>query len=194
VTKSELTPNHQARRSQLVQAAQRVLERDGIKGCSSRAIAAESGLNNGLIHYYYKTVGAIVDAAMRDFGEQIVARIEAAAARHDDPTERFWAVIDEHLAALSTPPGRTVLWMDYWVAAQRSGRSEAVGRIDDVIAGAIEDALRDAGVPDPHPRARAISNYVMGTAISGQSRPQTHAELHTQILTMSSGLALPARA
>jgi AcrR family transcriptional regulator len=194
VTKSvTLTPNHLARRRQLVEAAQRVLQREGTKGCTSRAIARESGLNNGLIHYYFKTVDAVVDAAMGEMVDEIVARINAAAEQHEDPAHRFWSVIEAHLDAFGGSREQTVLWMDYWVDAMRSGRAEVIGRIDDAVVAAMTDTLEEAEVPEARARARAICGYVVGAGIRRVIRPQSKRQLREEILTMSGGLAVEAR-
>ena len=169
-----------------------MLRRDGIKGCSSRAIAKESGLNNGLIHYYFKTVDAVVDAAMAEMVDDIVASIETAAQGHEDPSHRFWSVIEAHLDAFGGSPEQTILWMDYWVDAMRSGRMEVIGRIDDAVLGAITSALKDADVPGAGARARAICGYVVGVAIRRVIRPQSKPQLREEILMMSGGLAVDA--
>jgi AcrR family transcriptional regulator len=186
----EPTPNHLAKRQQLVTAAQTVLRRDGIKGCTSRAIARESGFNNGLIHYYFGTVDAVVDAAIWQMVDEIVGRIRAAAEAHEDPAERFWSVVEAHLDTFESPAGQTLLWMDYWVDAVRAGRTEIIGHVDDVIVKALADALKAAEAPEPKTRARAICAYVTGAAIRRQVRRQTRAELRAEIFTMSGGIAL----
>jgi len=190
----ELTANQLAKREHLVRAAQTVLRRDGIKGCTSRAIARESGFNNGLIHYYFETVDAIVDAAIWQMVEEITGRIRAAAASHGEPADRFWAVVEAHLDTFESPPGQTVLWMDYWVDTVRSGRPEVIGHVDDMVIAALTDALRAAGVSAPKTRARAICAYVTGAAIRRQVRRQTRAELRAEIATMSGGIAEASRA
>jgi AcrR family transcriptional regulator len=186
----ELTPNQLAKRQQLIDAARTVLRRDGIKGCSSRAIARESGLNNGLIHYYFGTVDAVVDAATWQMVDEIVGQIRAAAHEDADPAERFWSVVEAHLDAFESPTGQTLLWMDYWVDAVRTGRTEVIGHIDDVIVKALAEALKAADAPEPKTRARAICAYVTGAAIRRLIRPQTRAELRAEILTMSGGVAV----
>jgi AcrR family transcriptional regulator len=188
----ELSPNQLAKRQQLVTAALTVLRRDGINGCTSRAIARESGVNNGLIHYYFDTVDAIVDAAMWQLVDEIVSRIRAASERSDDPAEQFWSVVEAHLDAFESPEGQTVLWMDYWVEAVRNGRTEIIGHIDDLVIKALTSALRAADVPEPKTRARAICAYVTGAAIRRRIRRQTRAQLRAEILTMSGDIA-PAR-
>jgi AcrR family transcriptional regulator len=186
----ELTPNQLAKRQQLVTAALTVLRRDGINGCTSRAIARESGFKNGLVHYYFATVDAIVDAAMGQLVDEIIGRIRTAAEGSADPAERFWLVVEAHLDTFESPDGQTVLWMDYWVDAVRAGRTEIIGHIDDMVIKVLTDALKAANAPEPKIRARAICAYVTGAAIRRRSRRQTRAELRAEILTMSGGIAL----
>ncbi|MFZ0718062.1 TetR/AcrR family transcriptional regulator [Mycobacterium sp.] len=188
-----LTPNQLAKRQQLVTAAQTVLRRDGVNGCTSRAIARESGVNNGLVHYYFETVEAIVDAAMWQLVDEIVGRIRMAADRCDDPAERFWSVVEAHLDAFESPDGQTVLWMDYWVDAVRAGRTDIIGHIDDMVIKVLTEALTAANAPEPRTRARAICAYVTGAAIRRRIRRQTQSELRAEILTMSGGVAFTAR-
>lgn len=187
----ELTPNQLAKRQHLVTAAQTVLRRDGINGCTSRAIARESGFTNGLVHYYFQTVDAIVDAAMGQLVDEIIGRIRAAADGSADPVERFWSVVEAHLDAFESPDGQTVLWMDYWVDAVRAGRTDIIGHIDDMVIKVLADALKAANAPEPKTRARAICAYVTGAAIRRRSRRQTRVELRAEILTMSGGIASP---
>jgi AcrR family transcriptional regulator len=189
----ELTPNQLAKRQQLVTAAQTVLRREGVNGCTSRAIARESGFNNGLVHYYFETVEAIVDAAMWQMVDEIVGRIRIAADGSDDPAKRFWSVVEAHLDAFESPDGQTVLWMDYWVDAVRAGRTEMIGHIDDVVIKVLTEALKAAHAPEPKTRARAICAYVTGAAIRRRIRRQTKAELRAEILTMSGGIAFTGR-
>jgi AcrR family transcriptional regulator len=188
-----LTPNQLARRQQLVTAAQTVLRRDGINGCTSRAIARESGFTNGLVHYYFETVDAIVDAAMWQLVDEIVGRIRTAVDENGDPAIRFWSVVEAHLDAFESPDGQTVLWMDYWVDAVRAGRTEIIGHIDDMVIKVLTDALKAANAPEPKTRARAICAYVTGAAIRRRIRRQTRAELRAEILTMSGGIAFTGR-
>jgi AcrR family transcriptional regulator len=188
-----LTPNQLAKRQQLVTAAQTVLRRDGINGCTSRAIARESGFTNGLVHYYFETVDAIVDAAMWQLVDEIVGRIRTAVDENGDPAIRFWSVVEAHLDAFESPDGQTVLWMDYWVDAVRAGRTEIIGHIDDMVIKVLTDALKAANAPEPKTRARAICAYVTGAAIRRRIRRQTRAELRAEILTMSGGIAFTGR-
>jgi len=57
------SPKQLARRSLIVDAAVDTLRREGIAGCTVRAIAATTPLTKGTIHYYVSDVREIVNAA-----------------------------------------------------------------------------------------------------------------------------------
>jgi AcrR family transcriptional regulator len=52
-------------RAKLLTATAEALRVDGIAGLSARTIAARAGVNQALIFYHFKTVSALVDAAVR---------------------------------------------------------------------------------------------------------------------------------
>src|SRR5215470_10120940 len=51
-------------RKRIVEAAARVLARDGYAATSVKDIAAEAGIAPGLVHYYFKTKEELVAAAV----------------------------------------------------------------------------------------------------------------------------------
>ena len=53
-----------AEREAIVVAAAEVVLRDGIQGCTVRAIAARASVSKGSVHYYFADVDEIVDAAV----------------------------------------------------------------------------------------------------------------------------------
>lgn len=188
IVKTQLTPNHLDKRRRIIEAAQTVLRRDGVSACSTRAIANESGFNKGLIHYYFGNLEEIIDAATAEMAADIVERIRATSARHEDPARRFWSIVMEHLAAFENPKGQTILWMDYWLDAMRRSRKEVVGQIDQAVIDALTDALADAKVSSPRTRAQAISAYVVGVAIRRTMHGQSDTELLAEIELMSGGI------
>ena len=189
---AHLTPNHLDKRRQIIKAAQNILRREGIVACSSRAIAKESGFNKGLIHYYFNTVEQIIDEAIDEMVDKIVKKIRSTCARHEDPLQRFWSVVEVHLSAFERPKGQTVLWMDYWTHTMHKSRGPILRRIDEAIIAAHTDALTEAKISEPDTRARAITAYVMGVAIRRAMGPQNDEELRREIKLMCGDLETTA--
>lgn len=104
-----------ARRLSLIEAAARVLARDGASGASVRAIALEAGVSPGLIAHHFGGVDALIAATYAHVGDQVSAALDAAvASAGEDPRARLMA----YVAASFTPPiaDRALLatWTAFW--------------------------------------------------------------------------------
>lgn len=74
----------QQRREEVVDAAFRVLARDGLAGASMRAIAKEAGCTIGLINHWFSSRDDLVEAT---FDRAIERELEQGMAPSDDPTD-----------------------------------------------------------------------------------------------------------
>jgi AcrR family transcriptional regulator len=189
VSVERLSPNQLHKREQLIDAALALLKRDGPRACTTRAIAEESGLGGGLLHYYFESIDEVVDAAAEKMGDEIVTAILAAGEGGKDPVRRFWSIVEAYLQAFERPSGRIVQWMDYWVSAMRSGRAERVAQIDMAVVDALAEALTEAGIPDARNRAHALSAYVLGAVIRRAAGTHPRRNLRTEISAIIGGLA-----
>jgi AcrR family transcriptional regulator len=67
-------------RLDLVDAAERLLVRDGRAAVTTRRLAAEAGLNHGLVHYHFGSVEAVLGAVLDRALERVLGRLRAALA------------------------------------------------------------------------------------------------------------------
>ena len=92
------------RSAQLLDAAARLMERDGSHAVSMQAVAAEAGVSVGLIYRYFggkdDLLLAVIVGVLDSFATEVPAAVEAAG---DDPVHRLAAafrsyceVIDDH--------------------------------------------------------------------------------------------------
>ena len=72
----------QERREQVVEAAFRVIARDGLSGTSMRAVAREAGCTIGLINHWFESRDDLVEAT---FDRAIEMELERALAVTSDP-------------------------------------------------------------------------------------------------------------
>ena len=91
--------DHDRRRAELAEAVWRVVRRDGVRGASVRAVAAEAGLSTGSVRYFFTAQDELLRFAMRELVEKVRTRSAASI------TERLAAVaegepVDAVLAAL----------------------------------------------------------------------------------------------
>ncbi|KPM56439.1 TetR family transcriptional regulator [Frankia sp. CcI49] len=77
------SPNQQAARARIAQAAARLVARSGIAACTTRAVAEEAGLTKSTVHYYVDDAGELVDLAvltfLRQFADHVRQHMDAAA-------------------------------------------------------------------------------------------------------------------
>jgi AcrR family transcriptional regulator len=173
-------------RKRIIEAAMRMLARDGHAATSVKDIAAEAGVAPGLVHYYFKTKEELVAAAVaegcaqppwpktEDPTEAARLALEETKRELDEPTRLFRSLFVEMLghASRSEPVRRSLLGA---VEADRS-KIEAAARA--VIA------ERGGWSPD---RAPAIAAVVWAAAfginLQRQLDPEFDAGAATDVLT-----------
>lgn len=76
-------------KSKILQAAELVLRREGLRGLSVEAVAAEAGLSKGGFFYHFKTKEELLGALVRALSEEIGAEVMAVAASDPEPRGRM---------------------------------------------------------------------------------------------------------
>jgi AcrR family transcriptional regulator len=83
-------------------AAERLLVREGAAGISTRQLAREAGQNHGLVHYYFGSVDELLLQALERFTGRILERQRAMYETDDGPFIEKWrtamAYIEDDLA------------------------------------------------------------------------------------------------
>jgi AcrR family transcriptional regulator len=86
----------------LLDAAERLLIDEGHAGITTRKVAAEAGVNHGLVHYYFGSIEELLFQAMERYTERLLDRQRALYAS-DAPFIEKWRqamnYIDEDLEA-----------------------------------------------------------------------------------------------
>ncbi len=86
-------------RFKLLDAAERVLERDGYPAVTSRNVGEEAGVNQKLVYYYFQNMEELVVATFRRRSEGFLAKLEALqnSAR---PVRSLWMLISDRSGRL----------------------------------------------------------------------------------------------
>ena len=100
-----------------------VLLSNGLDRFTARALTESGSFSRSAIHYYFDSVEEIIDAAMASQLDSFLGMLNTAAAEHEAPLDRFWAVTQSYLAHFYDPPALTL--RDCGVPDWQS-RSEAV--------------------------------------------------------------------
>src|SRR5438128_3448331 len=79
----------EAARTALLDAAERLLIEAGSAGITTRRLAAEAGVNHGLVHYYFGSVEELLFQAMERFTARLIER-QSALYSADIPFVEKW--------------------------------------------------------------------------------------------------------
>lgn len=128
-----------ARLQHILQAADRLLAREGLEALTTTRIAAEAGISVGSLYKYFADRHAILAALAAHYAEELAGLMErfadeAATAEWDDLPG---AVIDAYVALYRARPGHRALWFgraksDEVIAADKEKKRvevDALGRI-----------------------------------------------------------------
>src|SRR5262245_36841421 len=120
------SPKQLARRALIVQAAVETLKREGIAGCTVRAIADATPFTKGTIHYYFGDVREIVNTAYLQLTNDYVASVDAVAGEAGRPTTAFWRAVGSYVEGFRGHRRMGLLWFEYSSWAVRNGYGHGV--------------------------------------------------------------------
>jgi AcrR family transcriptional regulator len=145
-------------------AAERLLIREGAAGISTRQLATEAGQNHGLVHYYFGSVDELLLQTLERFTGRILERQRALYAT-DAPFAEKWRTamgfIDEDLAA-----GYPKVWAELEALAWNHPEMRArLHRLNEdwrtLLRDALAQAIEEYGLDDSRFSAEALAALVM---------------------------------
>ncbi|MGF6884325.1 AcrR family transcriptional regulator [Nocardia sp. GAS34] len=74
------------RRTQILEAAVRVIARDGVRGLRVEKLAAAAGVSTALIYYHFQDRGGVLHAALEHINHRAVRYTDPALAQNDPRT------------------------------------------------------------------------------------------------------------
>ena len=124
-------------------AAERLLVREGVAGISTRQLAAEAGQNHGLVHYYFGSVDELLVQTLERFTARLIER-QRAMYGSDAPFAEKWRTamgyIDEDLAA-----GYPKVWAELEALAwNKPEMRDRLNAVNDAWRTVVRDALAQA--------------------------------------------------
>jgi TetR/AcrR family transcriptional regulator len=136
----------------LLDAAERLLLDVGYAAITTRRLAAEAGVNHGLVHYYFGSLENLLLRVLERFTERVTARQRAMYADPDLPFLEKWRQAMRYLV------GDDVAYEKIWLELQalawnRPELRESVSRVNDewraVLMEAFEEPRRAYGIEMP---------------------------------------------
>lgn len=145
-----------SKRSQILEAATRVVQREGVKSVTFDSVAAEAGLTKGGLLYHFATRGDLVLAIHQHLADRWEADLVAAAGKPATEATR-----DERLAAYTR------------VAIQSATRAELLLMLEgstNAAHSAVWEAVTERWAPPPAPAGddpAALDRFIVRLAADG---------------------------
>ncbi|MFE3223887.1 TetR/AcrR family transcriptional regulator [Nocardia sp. NPDC059228] len=163
-----------ARREALLEAAIRLLAREGARAVTHRAVAAEAGTTHGNARYYFGTLDQLLDEALR----QLAARqIDEVRALFDglpdvDVPQRISRLVDYVTGTLAGDRDAAVARYEFFLeVARRPTLRASLDEWGATQRAAFAGELRGAGAADPEAAAADLLTLVNGLILEQLALP-----------------------
>lgn len=161
------------RRRDLLRAAFTVAAEDGLAGLTTRAVAAEAGVSQGLVFFHFGNREALL-VALLDWLLASVLRHRADRLGPDaPPAARLYDLVAREIAALPANRDRVRMLFDFWVMGMQN--ADVQTRIRHALdayrrdflpyAEAVVDAADRFGGTTPEGMATAATALIEGVAL-----------------------------
>ncbi len=164
MTKALASTPREANTEAFLDAAERLLVREGARGISTRQLAAESGQNHGLVHYYFGSVDELLIQTLERFTARVLERQRAMYAT-DAPFREKWRTamgyIEEDLAS-----GFPKVWAELdalaWNKPELQERLKALNESwRSLLCDALGQAIDEYGLDESRFSAEVMAALVM---------------------------------
>ena len=149
---------------QIVQAAIRVLARQGYARTSLMDIAREADMSKGAVHYHFPTKDALIQVVLETACDAVAARTLAAWGSGDNPFESLRSSLEE-------------LWR---VRAERTDEARVVA--DLLAQSQYDEVLRPKLAAYYRYAASQVHEHLMGQLVAIGLRPKVPPEVLPRIL------------
>ncbi len=172
-----------ARREALLDAAVRIVQRDGA-GASMAAIAAEAGITKPVLYRHFGDKGGLYAALAERATGALMDALQAALGSGRSRHERVALTVDAYLAVIEAEPGLYRFLVHSTEAAPAQGQVRSfLRRLADLLADGI---AAETGLPPGSVRSRAWGHAIVGMVQAAgdwwlDERPCPRAELTEEL-------------
>ncbi len=152
-------------RTALMDAVERLIAARGYDGVSTRVVAAEAGVNHGLVHYYFGSVSNLLVATLDRFTERTLERQRTLYAE-DRPFIEKWRDAMEYLQGRDPESGYSKFWME--MQAMSWNHPEILEHLQEtnlkwrtLLTDAFAEAMADYGIDEDQFSVEAVVALVM---------------------------------
>lgn len=150
----------ETRRTQILDAALRVIAGQGAARTRLADVAQEAGVSIGLVQHYFRRREALLHAAFGEALRQTLADFTRIAEAEREPLPRLLAFLRQSVLSERWP-----IWLELWAASFREpALREASAAVYDAWVGAFETAVGDgirAGAFRPRGSAQDVADRLV---------------------------------
>ncbi|MFJ5553293.1 TetR/AcrR family transcriptional regulator [Streptomyces sp. NPDC093225] len=168
-----------ARRERVLEAAVRLLSREGYAGCSVAAIAAEAGVSTGSVYQSFSGKSELAAGLFRTLVAREVAAVTAAAAGPGTAAELTAAAVETFaVRALAAPRRAFALLAEPVDPAVDTERLVFRRAFRDVFAGLVAEGVAGGELPPQAPELTAaalvgaVAEALVGPLADGDAAPE----------------------
>lgn len=183
VAEPSWTPNQQAARRKIIEAAATLIDEEGLSACTFRAVAERSGLTKSTVHYYFDDANELVDLSVNEIMRR-VARFAseqvAAAPSAEEAVEFLVRLFMSHASRLPNVEFRdSMLWPAYVAHAWKRGATGQIMSAINTLNAVFVQALERSNLPTDAvaERASSVHYYLLGAIVRNMIEPIDRAEL-----------------
>lgn len=155
-------PDSATRRAQLLDAADRVIRRDG-PDASMTAIAAEAGITKPILYRHFGDKGGLYRALAERYAAPVFSELSTVLASLTDRQERMRVTIDTYLRFIEERPEPYRFLMHRALREQPDVASSIAAFTSVVAAGIAEILAREIGLAESQmPSAHAWAHGIVG--------------------------------
>ena len=148
-----------ARREELLEAAVRIVQRDGVQA-SMAAIAAEAGITKPVLYRHFGDKGGLYAALAERSTDRLMVGLQTALAQGRTPRERVALTVGAYLSVIEAEPQLYRFLVHSTEAAPAAGQVRSfLRRLADLLS---EGIAPETGLPPGDVRPRTWAHGIVG--------------------------------
>ena len=171
-TKAPAATRDGATEQRILDAAKAVFIRQGTAGARMQEIAQEAGVNQALLHYYFRTKERLSEAVFRETAGKMFPAIIQIIGSDLAITEKIDRVIDTYLTAMTHAP-----FLPGYIISELHHHPERITQLlGDIAGGNLSDAVR--------PSFEKLEQQIAAEARAGRMRRITAAQFFVNLISL----------
>lgn len=153
--------HHARRQADLVEAAVRLMAREGVAAVTPAAVASAAGLARSSVYQYYPSTGALIGAAVIETFHRALAVITAAVDAQPEPADRVSAYV---VASIDAAASGHLPTAAFPAGDLPQECREGIVRLHGELLEPLVSAIAALGVHDPSGTAALVQGVVRAAA------------------------------